>query len=94
MNVNTTTQLVISVLETIAAAAVNPALGLGASATKIAGIIGLVASLAKEGTVANKALADLDAQIKALEASGGPVPDAVWNEWDRRHAAAKARLQA
>jgi len=89
-----TLQKVLAALRTLAAIVANPALGLSADGVRIASLIGLVIALGEEGQKANDALDALDAEIKALDAAGGPIPDSAWAEWDARKKAAEARLLA
>lgn len=89
-----TLQIVLGMLRTLAILATNPALGLSKDGVKVAGLINLIVALGEEGQKASDALTALDAEIKALDTAGGPIPDSVWAEWDGRHAAAQARLAA
>lgn len=89
-----TFQLVLNVLATLAAVVVNPALGLTVAGARIAKIIQLITTLANQGSEANAALIDLNDQLKGLDRAGGPIPQEVWDDWDARHEAAKARIAA
>lgn len=87
-------QTFLSILQSIGAIAANPVLGSIDAVTKIAPLIGLVSSLAAEGVAAQSKLEDLDNELKAIVATGNAPDDATWADWDARHQAAKARLQA
>lgn len=91
---NTTFLIVLGLLRTLSAIATNPALGLSKDGVRIAGLLDLIIALGQEGEQANEALLALDAEVKALDAAGGPIPDEQWAAWDARHEAAKARLAA
>lgn len=87
-------QTLLSVLQSIGAIAANPVLGSVDAITKVAPLIGMAATLASEGIAAQSKLEDLDNELKAIVASGNAPDDATWADWDARHQAAKARLQA
>lgn len=90
----TSLQLISSILASVGAIAVNPAFGIAGAAAKIIPIIGMLSGLAAEGEGARSKLVALDARLKAIVASGAPPTEDDWREWTDRHEAAKARLQA
>jgi hypothetical protein len=60
-------------------------------ADKLASLLDYIVALGKEGEAAGDELKRLYEQIKVAAASNGTLP---WDEWEQRHAAAHARLQA
>lgn len=86
--------VVLSILDAVARVAVNPALGLSGDGVRVSRIVSFVALLAREGDEGYEKLKVFDQQIKDIEA--GLISDvaAVWDDLERRHASALARIQA
>lgn len=83
--------LILLALETIAKVAVNPSLGLGEDAPRIAALVGVVAKFGRQGVLAIPELKEFTAEIQALADSGTSVDAATWDALTaKRHAQAAA----
>lgn len=87
-------QLVLLALDTVAKVATNPALGLGGDGTKVAGLIGVIANLGRQGEAAVTELQSFTAEIQSLADAGLEVDPARWDEITARRKSQHEALQA
>lgn len=85
--------LILLGLETISQLAVNPAFGLDADGTRVAGLTGTLATLGRRGTEALPELEAFVAEIRAIHESGSGVPAERWDEITARRHAQSAAIQ-